>query len=86
MDAGVAAERSRILFSVMANRPRHPYTTYERTLTWRRIDKAIADLEKNGDVSLTTSRPHVIGYLCQALNRARSAEGGRSDRQRTSRR
>jgi hypothetical protein len=52
----------------MAKRPDHPYTKYEGRPTWRRISKAIADLEKNGDLTITTYRPHVIGYICRSLS------------------
>jgi hypothetical protein len=44
---------------------RHPYEKYEDTALWRALDLAITDLERNGDLTLSTSRAHVIGYLCK---------------------
>ena len=45
----------------------HPYSQFEQTPLWKAIDSAIAELERNRDVELTTARTHVIGYLCQEL-------------------
>ncbi|MEY4916710.1 MAG: hypothetical protein RL616_623 [Verrucomicrobiota bacterium] len=45
----------------------HPYTKFEQTPLWKAIDSAIAELERNRDVELTTARTHVIGYLCEQL-------------------
>lgn len=45
----------------------HPYSEFEQTTLWKTIDAAIAELERNRDVELTTARTHVIGYLCQQL-------------------
>ncbi|MFN7139269.1 MAG: hypothetical protein ACK4UN_08020 [Limisphaerales bacterium] len=45
----------------------HPYSQFEQTPLWKAIDTAIAELERNQDVELTTARTHVIGYLCQQL-------------------
>jgi hypothetical protein len=52
----------------MANRPDHPYAKYEGSSTWRRVSKAVGDLEKNGDLEITTSRALVIGYICRRLS------------------
>ncbi len=45
----------------------HPYIELEQTPLWKAIDTAIAELERNRDVKLTTARTHVIGYLCHQL-------------------
>ena len=45
----------------------HPYSEFERTPLWKSIDSAIAELERNRDVELSTMREHVVGYLCQQL-------------------
>jgi hypothetical protein len=45
----------------------HPYVSYERTPAWEIIDAALAELEANSDLAITTARPYVIGYLCQQL-------------------
>ena len=45
----------------------HPYKEFEGTVVWQRIDAAIADLEENQDIKLTTAREYVVGYLCKSL-------------------
>jgi hypothetical protein len=45
----------------------HPYIEFERHPIWKVIDAAVSDLENNQDIKLTTPRPYVIGYLCQAV-------------------
>ena len=45
----------------------HPYAPLEGSPTWDVLDRALAQLEANGDVALSTARPYVIGYLCQAV-------------------
>ena len=52
----------------------HPYEAFERTPLWKTLDAALAELEHNQDVALTTTRQHVIGYLCQQLAARRVAE------------
>ena len=34
---------------------------------WDVLDRALANLEANHDITLTTARPYVIGHLCPAL-------------------
>ena len=48
-------------------RPPTPYADLERTALWKAIDRAIADLEKNQDLILTTGRDYVVGYICRHL-------------------
>ena len=45
----------------------HPYTEFEGTALWKAIDAALAELEQNRDVKLSTAREYVVGYLCQQL-------------------
>ncbi len=45
----------------------HPYRHFENTPSWTAIATAIAELESNHDLHLTTDRVYVIGYLCQQL-------------------
>jgi len=45
----------------------HPYKEFEGLVIWQSIDRAIADLEKNQDITLTTAREYVVGYLCECL-------------------
>lgn len=46
----------------------HPYIEFENTPLWKAIDRAVAELERNQDVQLRTTREHFIGYLCQQLS------------------
>ena len=43
------------------------YSQFANTKLWNAIDKAIANLEKNRDLELTTDRRFVVGYLCKSL-------------------
>ncbi len=45
----------------------HPYEDLEDTPTWLAVDQALRRLEENSDVALITSRPHVVGYITQAV-------------------
>ena len=45
----------------------HPYTEFEDTALWKVVDAALAELEQNRDVKLSTAREYVVGYLCQQL-------------------
>jgi hypothetical protein len=45
----------------------HPYRDFENTPAWKAIATAIAELENNQDLHLTTHRIYVIGHLCQQL-------------------
>jgi hypothetical protein len=45
----------------------HPYRHFENTPAWTAIAAAIAELESNQDLHLTTDRVYVIGHLCQQL-------------------
>lgn len=48
----------------------HPYTEFEGTKLWRVIDKAIDDLVKNQDLTETTARRYIVGYLCKKIDRS----------------
>lgn len=41
----------------------NPYQKYENTMLWRAIERGIADLAENGDLTETTARQHIVGYL-----------------------
>ena len=45
----------------------HPYKAYEGSNVWQAVRKAINDLEKNNDITLTTERSLVIGYISKIL-------------------
>jgi hypothetical protein len=57
----------------------HPYIEFQTSEIWKVIDHAIADLEENQDIQLTTTREHVVGYICKTLAEA----GFPVERQRT---
>ena len=44
-----------------------PYAALVSHPAWDVLDKAIADLEANGDLELQTARKYVIGHVVQAL-------------------
>jgi len=45
----------------------HPYKKYEATPEWKVLWESIDDLVKNKDVTETTDRSYVVGYLVQQL-------------------
>lgn len=50
---------------------RHPYKRYEKTAVWRAIEQGVADLIENGDISESTPRDYVVGYLTKQVLDAR---------------
>ena len=49
----------------------HHYTELEEAVLWKAVDAALAELELNRDVQLSTAREYVVGYLCEQLARQR---------------
>jgi hypothetical protein len=49
------------------------YVQFTHLKLWKEIDKAIADLEMNRDLELTTNRELVIGYLCKEIAKTKSS-------------
>lgn len=45
----------------------HPYKSLEGHSVWKAIEKAITELEANGDLELSTARELVIGYLTKSV-------------------
>lgn len=45
----------------------HPYFDFEETLLWKVINKGIEDLTDNQDITETTRREYIVGYLCSLL-------------------
>lgn len=41
---------------------RHPYMDYEKHPIWAVVEKGIADLVSNGDLSEMTARQYVVGF------------------------
>lgn len=46
----------------------HPYIEFEDTPLWNAIDEAIDDLVENQDLTETTHRSYVVGYLCKKIH------------------
>jgi hypothetical protein len=53
----------------------HPYTEFEGTALWKAVDAALAELEQNQDIKLSTDRQRVVGYLCQQIARKKIVTG-----------
>ena len=47
----------------------HPYQQFEGTELWQALDEAVSALEANGDLSVSTARHLVVGFLAQAAAR-----------------
>lgn len=43
------------------------YNQFIDTPVWRTVAAAIAELEKNKDLTITTAPEYVVGFLCQQL-------------------
>jgi hypothetical protein len=50
-----------------ANEKTHPYRAFEGTPMWRKVNRAIAALVKNGDIQETTRREYIVGYVCKVI-------------------
>ena len=44
-----------------------PYEALKRSPAWKILEKGIADLVANGDITENTARRYVVGYLCRLL-------------------
>lgn len=60
--SGRAARKTKI-----GDKIEHPYTEFEGTKLWRVIDKALDDLVENRDLTETTDRRYIVGYLCKRI-------------------
>lgn len=49
----------------------HPYKLHEDTQLWKTLNRGIEQLVENGDISESTSREHIVGYLCQMIAEAK---------------
>jgi hypothetical protein len=49
--------------------PEMPYEMHKGTRVWKIVDKAIDDLVGNGDLTETTRREYIVGYICKKLQR-----------------
>jgi hypothetical protein len=50
--------------------PKHPYSSYEHHPAWAVVRKALAELEQNGDLDISTADAYVVGFLLKALSEA----------------
>jgi hypothetical protein len=46
---------------------KHPYEQFENSRVWIILNKAIDDLVENQDITETTRRELIVGYLCKKL-------------------
>ena len=47
----------------------HPYLNLEGTPLWMAVEAAVADLVANHDLAERTARTHIVGYVCQAMQK-----------------
>jgi hypothetical protein len=57
---------------------KHPYTKFEKTALWDTVQKALAELETNKDLKITTKAEYVIGFICQQLSTKGLSKGKRT--------
>jgi hypothetical protein len=57
---------------------KHPYAKFEKTAMWNTVEKALAELETNNDLKITTKPEYVIGFICQQLSIKSSSKGKRT--------
>jgi hypothetical protein len=57
----------------------HPYRKFEGTRMWVAVEAALNQLAQNKDVTLHTTREHVVGFLCEQLERQAKSGGGPVD-------
>jgi hypothetical protein len=48
-------------------RPSHPYQAFEGSLVWKRVNRAISTLVRNGDIKEASGREYIVGYICKML-------------------
>lgn len=66
--------------------PGFPYTEFMGTDLWRRLDRAIGALRKNGDIEELTARRYIVGYLAKTVSAVMPKERDRSARRETTKR
>ena len=49
-----------------------PYDKYKSLKEWNAVEKALKELEKNKDLSITTHPDYVIGFIIKKLNKIKS--------------
>ena len=59
-----------------------PYAAYEGSRVWQALRKGLDDLEKNGDIRITTERKLVIGYLSKLLVKRHVAQHSKGTRKK----
>lgn len=46
----------------------HPYKEFEDSKYWEIIEKAINDLSENRDITITTRKEYIVGFICKAIH------------------
>lgn len=54
---------------------KRPYKELEGSPLWVTLEASISALVTNGDIGLSTSKEHVIGYLCEAITNSGARTG-----------
>ena len=57
-------------------KPKHPYHRFESTELWAVLDRGIADLVDNGDLTESTPREYIVGYLTKLVREHNASDAG----------
>jgi hypothetical protein len=47
----------------------HPYKQYEGTELWKILSDVLDELNENQDITMTTKREYIVGYMCRKLSK-----------------
>jgi hypothetical protein len=64
---GSSGQMDRKTINSQTRKQDHPYQEFEASPTWKRVDRAISALVKNGDIQETTRREYIVGYICKMI-------------------
>lgn len=62
--------RTKELEQAAMNRAKRPYDRYEHHDAWTVLHDAVSALVRNGDLEVSTTRHHIVGFLCKCLAEA----------------
>lgn len=51
-----------------------PYEVHYQSEVWQAVDRALTDLEENGDLEISTYRDLVVGLITQRIEEKRTAK------------
>jgi len=60
----------------MPDQSPHPYALHEGSQLWETIEKAIADLAANQDITEQTPRHYIVGLICKRVSEYIKKEHG----------